>query len=240
MKNGYSFEEVLKDLKSKASLDNLEGMARFGITGEKRLGISMPELRKMGKAIGKDHRLALRLWATKIPDAMILAALIDNPSDVTEEQTEDWVKDINSWDVCDQLCMNLLEKVPFVLKKINQWSKRKEEFVKRTSFALIACLAWHDKKAPDKFFTRLFPVIKRGATDNRNYVKKAVSWALRNIGKRNINLNKLALKEARAIGKIDSKSTRWIASDIIRELESEAVQKRLKNKRFGTGNARKV
>ncbi|MBC8388465.1 MAG: DNA alkylation repair protein [Actinobacteria bacterium] len=228
MKNGYSFEEVLKDLKSKAKLDNLEGMARFGITGEKRLGISIPELRKMGKVIGKDHRLALRLWATKIPDAMILAALIDNPSDVTEEQTEDWVKDINSWDVCDQLCMNLLEKVPFVLKKIDQWSKREEEFVKRTSFALIACLAWHDKKAPDKFFTRFFPVIKRGATDNRNYVKKAVSWALRNIGKRNINLNKLALEEAGAIGKIDSKSTRWIASDIIRELESEAVQKRFK------------
>ena len=228
MKNGYSFEEVLKDLKSKAKLDNLEGMARFGITGEKRLGISIPELRKMGKVIGKDHRLALGLWATKIPDAMILAALIDNPSDVTEEQTEDWVKDINSWDVCDQLCMNLLEKVPFVLKKIDQWSKREEEFVKRTSFALIACLAWHDKKAPDKFFTRFFPVIKRGATDNRNYVKKAVSWALRNIGKRNINLNKLALEEAGAIGKIDSKSTRWIASDIIRELESEAVQKRFK------------
>ena len=228
MKNGYSFEEVLKDLKSKAKLDNLEGMARFGITGEKRLGISIPELRKMGKVIGKDHRLALGLWATKIPDAMILAALIDNPSDVTEEQTEDWVKDINSWDVCDQLCMNLLEKVPFVLKKIDQWSKREEEFVKRTSFALIACLAWHDKKAPDEFFTRFFPVIKRGAADNRNYVKKAVSWALRNIGKRNINLNKLALEEAGAIGKIDSKSTRWIASDIIRELESEAVQKRFK------------
>ena len=100
MKNGYSFEEVLKDLKSKANLNNLEGMARFGITGEKRLGLSIPELRKMGKAIGKDHRLALGLWATKIPDAMILAALIDNPSDVTEEQTEGWVKDINSWDVC--------------------------------------------------------------------------------------------------------------------------------------------
>ena len=225
MKKQYSIDEVLKDLKSKAKP---EGMARFGITGAKRLGISMPELRKMGKALGKDHALALKLWTTGIQDAMILAALIDDPKEVTEEQAESWARDISSWDVCDQLCMNLLEKVPFVLKLVKQWSKREEEFVKRASFALIACLAWHDKKASDDFFIDLFPVIKSGASDNRNYVKKAVSWALRNIGKRNPNLNQQALKLAKEISKIDSKATRWIASDVIRELESEAFRRRLK------------
>lgn len=228
MKKQYSIDEVLKDLKSKAKPENVEGMARFGITGAKRLGISMPELRKMGKALGKDHALALKLWTTGIQDAMILAALIDDPKEVTEEQAESWARDIGSWDVCDQLCMNLLEKVPFVLKLVKQWSKKEEEFVKRASFTLIACLAWHDKKASDDFFIDLFPVIKSGASDNRNYVKKAVSWALRNIGKRNPNLNQQALKLAKEISKIDSKATRWIASDVIRELESEAFRRRLK------------
>jgi 3-methyladenine DNA glycosylase AlkD len=221
----------MEELRSRAKPGNLEGMARFGIKGDKRLGISIPELRKMGKSIGKDHELALKLWATKIPDAMILAALIDKPGKVTELQAENWVKDLNSWDVCDQLCMNLFERVPFAEKKIREWSKRDEEFVKRASFALIACIAWHNKDAPDELFTGFFPVIKNGVTDERNYVKKAVSWALRNIGKKNLNLNKKAIELAREIKNIDSKPSRWIASDVIRELESEAIQKRLKNKK---------
>ena len=230
MKKQYSFDEVLRDLKSRVKPEKVEGMAKFGITGSKRLGISMPDLRKMGKTIGKDHLLALKLWATKIPDAMILAALVDDPTKVTEQQAESWVKDICSWDVCDQSCMNLFEKVPFVLKLVEQWSKREKEFVKRASFALIACLAWHDKKASDDFFVDFFPIIQGSATDNRNYVKKAVSWALRHIGKRNLNLNKQALELAKKIKKIDSKAAHWIASDVIRELESEAVRRRLKNK----------
>jgi len=180
-----SLEEVLKSLKAKAKPDKLEGMAKYAMRGEKRLGVSIPDLRKMAKEIGKDHKLALKLWKTGIPDAMILAAMVDRPEDVTEQQMENWVKDINSWDVCDQLCMNLFENVPFVLEKINEWSKCEEEFVKRTAFALIACLAWHNKKAPDELFIKLFPIIKIGAMDERNFVKKAVNWALRNIGKRN-------------------------------------------------------
>lgn len=147
---------------------------------------------------------------------------------MTEEQMEDWIKDINSWDVCDQVCMNLFEKTSFAWKKIHDWSKRDEEFVKRSAFALLACLAWHDKKAEDSKFIELFPVIKHAAMDERNYVKKAVNWALRNIGKRNPNLNKLAIKVAKEIQQRDSKAARWIASDAIRELESEAVQRRLK------------
>lgn len=160
MKNKNSFDNVLKELKSKAQLGQLEGMARFGITGKKRLGVSMPDERKLAKKIGRDHKLALRLWETGIPDAMILAALVDNPQEVTELQMEDWVKDIDSWDVCDQLCINLFEKVSFALKKINEWSKRKEEFVKRAAFALIACIAWHDEEAKDEFFLKLIPSYK--------------------------------------------------------------------------------
>jgi len=230
MKKQYSFDEVLRDLKSRVKPEKVEGMAKFGITGSKRLGISMPDLRKMGKTIGKDHPLALKLWATKIPDAMILAALVDDPVKVTEQQAESWVKDICSWDVCDQLCMNLFERIPFAYKKIFEWSKRDEEYVKRVPYAMIACIAWHDKDAPDELFTGFFPIIENGSTDERNYVKKAVSRALRHIGKRNTNLNKQALELAKKIKKIDSKAARWIASDVIRELESEAVRRRLKNK----------
>ena len=215
-----------------AKPENLEGMARFGITGDKRLGISIPELRKLGKEIGEDHDMALKLWATGIQDAMILAALVDDPSQVTEEQAESWVKDIDTWDVCDQLCMNLFEKLPFAEKKIWEWSERDEEFVRRAAYALIACIAWHDKEASDEEMIKYFPVIRNGATDERNYVKKAVSWALRHIGKRNLNLNKEALKLAREIRKIDSKAARWISSDAIRELESDAVQRRVKKIKY--------
>jgi len=140
------------------------------------------------------------------------------------------VKDINSWDVCDQVCMNLFEKIPFARKKLIEWSTREEEFVKRTAFSLIACLAWYDTQSPDKDFIQLLPIIKRGATDERNFVKKAVSWALRNIGKRNATLNNSALNTAREIHKMDSKVARWIASDVIRDLEGEPVQRRLKRK----------
>ena len=223
-----SVEYILKKLKAKARPDQLEGMARYGIVREKRLGVSIPELRKMGKEIGKDHELALKMWKTGIQEARILAAMIDRPEEVTEQQMEEWVKDINSWDVCDQVCMNLFERVPFARKKITEWSGREEEFVKRTAFSLIACLAWHDKEAPDEDFIGLLPIIKSGATDERNFVKKAVNWALRNIGKRNPSLNEAAIEVARDIQQMDSKAARWIASDAIRELESEAVQRRLR------------
>lgn len=223
-----STDKILNSLKKMARPDQLNGMARFGIVIERRLGVSIPELRKMAKELGKDHKLALNLWKTGIPEARILAAMIDEPEKVTEKQMEDWVKDINSWDVCDQVCMNLFEKTPLAWKKIHDWSKREEEFVKRTAYSLIACLAWHDKEAEDQKFIKLFPVIELGATDERNFVKKAVNWALRNIGKRNRKLNKAGINAARKIGRINSKAARWVASDAIRELTSDAVKKRLK------------
>jgi 3-methyladenine DNA glycosylase AlkD len=221
-------ESVLKKLQTLANPENVKGMARYGIDDERRMGVSVPDMRKLAKEVGKDHQLALELWRTGIPEAMIVAALVGQPELMTEAQMEDWVKDLNSWDVCDQVCMNLFEKSPLARKKIIDWSEREEEFVKRAAYALLACLAWHDKQASDESFIEMLPVIQRGATDGRNYVKKAVSWALRNIGKRNLKLNAAALETAREIQTIDSKPARWIASQVIRELESEAVQKRLR------------
>jgi len=223
-----SVEYVLEILKSKARPEQLEGMAKYGMAVEQRLGVSVPDLRKLAKELGQDHELAQELWKTGISEARIVAAMIDDPHKLAEGQMEDWVKDINSWDVCDQVCMNLFEKSPLAWKKIHDWSNREEEFVKRTAFSLIACLAWHDKKAEDEKFIELFPVITQGATDERNFVKKAVNWALRNIGKRNQNLNKAVIDTAKGIQRLDSKAARWIATDAIRELESEAVQRRLK------------
>jgi len=223
-----STKDILNKLKAKARPDQLEGMARYGISSERRLGVNVPDMRKIAKDAGKDHALALELWKTGIPDAQIVAALMAEPDKLTDAQMEDWVKDFNSWDVCDQVCMNLFDKSPLTIKKIHDWSGRQEEFVKRAAYALIACVAWHDKAAEDDTFIQLFPVIKRGATDERNYVKKSVNWALRHIGKRNSQLNKAAIEVAEEIGQMDSKAARWIASDALRELKSENVQKRLR------------
>lgn len=214
-------------MKSQARPDQLAGMARYGIKPDGRLGVSVPYMRKLAKEIGRDHGLALELWQTGIAEARIMAALVDEPDKLTEQQMEEWVRDIDSWDVCDQVCLNLFEKSPLAWKKVRDWFEREEEFVKRTAFSLIACLAWHNKTAGDQKFIELLPVIKRGATDERNFVKKAVNWALRTIGKINPNLNRAAITTAREIQKLDSKAARWIAADAIRELESQAVQRRL-------------
>jgi 3-methyladenine DNA glycosylase AlkD len=154
-----SMEQVLRMMKTKARPDRLEGMSRYGIVVESRLGVSVPDIRNMARKLGKDHQLAIELWKTGIQEARILAAMIEEPKKLSEKQMENWVKDINSWDVCDQVCMNLFEKTPLTWKKILHWSEREEEFVKRTAFALIACLAWHDKNAEDKKFMKLFPII---------------------------------------------------------------------------------
>jgi len=223
-----SVKDVLDKLQSKARPEQLKGMAKYGMTIEQRLGVSVPDMRELAKEIGREHKLALDLWRTGIVEARIVAGMVDDPAELTEEQMEDWVKGINSWDVCDQVCMNLFEKNPLAWKKIVDWSEREEEFVKRTAFSLIACLAWHDKKADDEKFIELLPVIMRGAADERNFVKKAVNWALRNIGKRNLNLNEAAINTAKEIKRLDSKTARWVASDALRELESDAVQIRLR------------
>ena len=219
--------EVMGKLTDQADPAQLDGMSRFGITAEKRLGVTVPQMRVIAKQTGKDHQLALALWETGIAEAMIVAAMVDVPAEVTEAQMEAWVVSFNSWDVCDQVCMNLFEKTPLAWDKIRDWSQREEEYVKRAAYALIACLAWHDKGASDENFIALFPLIKSGATDERNYVKKSVSWALRNIGKRNSNLNAVALQTAQDLKEMDLKSARWIGSDAVRDLNSDATRRRL-------------
>jgi 3-methyladenine DNA glycosylase AlkD len=225
------YKEVLKKLKSMSNPEAVTAMAQFGINTRKAFGVSLPNLRKMVKEIGRSHSLAERLWRSGIHEARILAGMIDDPTMVTQEQMERWVKDFDSWDLCDLCCSNLFDKTDFAHQKAVEWSKRDEEFVKRAGFVLMACFAVHDKKAKDQQFEKFFPIIKREAKDERNFVKKAVNWALRQIGKRNFRLNKKAIKIASEIQNIDSKSARWIASDALRELNSQAVQKRLKAKK---------
>jgi len=212
------YKKILKQLKDMANPEAVAGMARFGINPENTYGISIPNLRRMAKEIGKNHRLAQQLWDSGIHEVRILAGMIDEPGRVTKKQMEDWVKDFDSWDVCDHVCMNLFEKTGFAYKKAIEWSKRDEEFVKRAGFVLMARLAVSDKEAEDEKFLKFFPLIKRESTDNRNFVKKAVNWALRQIGKRNLNFKSAAIKTAEEIQKIDSKSAKWIASDTIKEL----------------------
>jgi len=220
------YDEVIISLKAQANPDNVAGMARYGINPTNTLGISIETLRRMAKEIGKDHELALRLWDSGFHEARILASFIDEPEKMTEAQLEKWVSDFDSWDVVDQVS-ELISKTPFVIKKIHDWAGREEEFVKRAAFSLIAELSVHDKQMADGDFEQFFPPIKKAADDDRNYVKKAVNWALRNIGKRNKTLNRQAIEVAREIQKIDSKAARWIAGGALRELTGEAVQKRI-------------
>jgi len=223
------YEKVIEKLKYLSNPKAIIGMVRYGIAPENTYGVSIPNLRKIAKEIGISHQLAQQLWTTNIRETKILASMIEDPEMVTEEQIEDWVKEFNYWEICDQCCMNLFERTKFAYKKAIEWSSREKEFVKRAGFVLMARLAVSDKKAGNKRFEKFLPVIKREATDDRNYVKKAVNWALRQIGKRNLNLNGKAIKIAKEIQKMDSKTAKWIASDAIRELTSNAVQKKLLN-----------
>jgi len=223
-----SYEEIIKKLNSLKNPKNAAGMARFGIRPKtKVLGVNIPKLREIAKQVGKSHELALKLFDSKIHEARILAGFIEEPENITEKQFEKWVKTFDSWDVVDQVCSNCLDKTKFARKKIFELAKRKEEFVKRTAFTLMCCLAVHDKKMPDKEFVKFFPLIKKASIDERNFVKKAVNWALRQIGKRNKNLHKEAIKLAKEIEKIDSKPAKWIASGAIRELTNKKYKERI-------------
>ena len=225
-----NFNDIIEKLKSVSNPDSVEGMARFGITPENTFGVSIPNLRKIAKETKKNHALAQQLWESGFRETMILASMVDEPEMVTQEQMEEWVLDFDYWEICDQCCMNLFEKTGFAYEKAVEWSNRNEEFVKRAGFVMMARLAVSDKKADDNQFEQFFPIMLREADDERNFVKKAVNWALRQIGKRNLALNVRGIETAKEMQKIDSKSARWIASDAIRELSGEAVQKRLRNK----------
>jgi 3-methyladenine DNA glycosylase AlkD len=222
------YDEILRELKTNANPAGVAGMAKFGIRTENALGLSMPFLRRAAKRAGTDHALAGRLWGSGIHEARILAALVDDPAQVTSVQMERWVKDFNSWDVCDQVCSNLFDRTRFARRKAVAWAGRKPEFVRRAGFALMAALAWHDKQADDKLFLDYLSVIERYSFDDRNFVKKAVNWALRNIGKRNRALNRAAVACARRIAKQESRAARWVAADAIRELTDPKTITRIK------------
>jgi 3-methyladenine DNA glycosylase AlkD len=224
-----TYEEILYEMKAHANPAGVAGMARFGIRTKNALGLSMPFLRRMAKRAGSDHALAQHLWRSGVHEARILAALVDDPAQVTSAQMERWVKDFDSWDVCDQVCGNLFDRTRFAHRKAVVWAGRRAEFARRAGFALMAALAWHDKRADDELFRNYLAVIERFSFDDRNFVRKAVSWALRNIGKRNRRLNRAAVACARRIARQEFRAARWVAADAIRELTDPKTMARIKN-----------
>ena len=224
----FTSEQIISYLRSQANPSNVTGMARYGISSHNTLGVSIPLLREIAKGRRKDHWLAQELWECGIHEARILAAFVDDPKQVTSGQMESWVADFDSWDICDQVCSSLFDRTPYATWKAVEWSVREEEFVKRAGFVLMACLAVHDKKASNALFESFMPYIQRGATDERNFVKKAVNWSLRQIGKRNQSLNLQAIQTAREIAQLDSRAARWIAADALRELTGDKTQSRFR------------
>jgi 3-methyladenine DNA glycosylase AlkD len=228
------YEEVIKKLEGMKNPRNVEGMARFGIRPKTKVfGVPVPVMRKMAREIRKlvgcptPHELAMKLFDSGIHEARLLGSMTADAEKLTEKEIEKWVKTFDSWDIVDQTCMNLFDKSKIAVKKIAEFAKREAEFEKRTAFALIAALASHDKVSKDEYFIRFFPLIKKASTDERNFVRKAVNWALRGIGKRNKKLNKEAINLAQDLQKINSKSAKWIANNALTELTGQAVQKRL-------------
>lgn len=227
MPTKFTCNEILEGLRSMADPKGAEGAARYGIFAPEVWGISAPKLHSLAKEVGRNHDLAEGLWRTGVHDARILATLVDDPKQVTPGQMERWAADFNSWAVCDSACCSLFDKTPFAWGKAVEWIEREEEYVKRAGFVLMAALVVHDKKAPNERFEAFLSLIETHATDDRNFVKKAVNWALRQIGKRNRHLNKLAIQSGERLREIDSRAARWIAADALRELAGDKVQARL-------------
>jgi 3-methyladenine DNA glycosylase AlkD len=224
----WTAAKAVRELKRLGEKRNVEGMARFGIRAKKVYGVSKPKLDELAKRIGKNHELGVELWKTGIHDARILGVLISEAEKVSAKQMDLWVKDFDNWDVCDGSCCHLFVFAKPAWKRAFAWTRRKGEFEKRAGFALGAFLAVHDKKAADDIYRKFLKVIEREAWDERNFVRKAVNWALRNIGKRNLRLNRAAIVSAERIRKQGSRTARWIAGDALRELQGEAVQSRLR------------
>jgi len=222
--------QVLARLRALADPAVTASMARFALPVDRALGVTAPQLRKLAREIGRNHALAQELWVTEVREARLLAPMIDEPARVSVKQMEQWVRDLDSWGICDDCCFELFDKTRFAWAKALEWSRRQPEFEKRAGFALMAALARHDREAPDEKFAPFLAAIERESGDGRNFVKKAVNWALREIGKRNRKLNHAAIARARAIHATGVPSACWIASDALRELQSAAVQARLKLK----------
>jgi 3-methyladenine DNA glycosylase AlkD len=210
---------LIAELRALGSEENRAGMARFGINTARAFGISIKSLEPLARQYRRDHRLAAALWASGCHEARLLAVLIDDPREVTAAQMDDWAGDLDSWDLCDQACLKLFVKTPFVEEKIKRWAADEREFVRRAGFALLACYAVHGKATPDATFLRFLGLVEEHAKDGRNFVRKAVNWALRQIGKRSPALHGPALSLAERLASSDDKTARWIGKDAMRELQ---------------------
>ncbi len=209
---------AVAELKRLGTKKTRDGMARYAIPSDNAFGVPVGKIRDLGKQLGHNHDLAEGLWQTGWYEARMLAAFVDDPSLVTPAQMDRWCKDFDNWAICDTLCFHLFDKTPHAFGKVVQWSKRKDEFVKRAAFALLASLAGHDKKSPDEPFTRCLPLVERAASDDRNFVKKGVSWALRGVGRRSPGLKVEALKVAKRLSESTNASARWVGKDALRDL----------------------
>jgi 3-methyladenine DNA glycosylase AlkD len=226
MNRNPEIDRLVKELQAKANPTNVEGMKRFGIQGGEMLGVSVTDIRKIAHGI-RDHELALDLWDTGIHEARIMASIVEDPKRITLKQMDEWVNDFDSWDVCDQVSTILVDSSPLANELIFKWAASEKEFVRRAAFATIAGLAVHNKVMKDEEFEPYLDLIKKYSDDDRNFVKKAVNWALRNIGKRNVRLCKRAIEVATQIDEMDNKSARWIARDALRELNQKLTENRI-------------
>jgi 3-methyladenine DNA glycosylase AlkD len=220
-------DDVLPWLKRRGTRRNVKGMARYGLEAKRVFGVPMGTLLSLSKRLGKDHALAMALWESGWYEARLLAALVGDPERVTRRQMNAWAASFENWADCDTACFKLFDRTPFAWEKARQWSTSPRLFVKRAGFALMACLALHDKEAPDKRFLAFLPVIEQGARDERNFVKKAVNWALRSIGRRNLELNAAALVVAKRLALSEEAAPRWVGKDALRELASSKVRAQL-------------
>jgi 3-methyladenine DNA glycosylase AlkD len=221
--------EILREMHALARPSDLEGMARFGIDTTRAIGVHVPQIRVIARRVGHDQLLAEQLWDTAIHEARILASLIGDPRVITRSTMDRWTGDFNSWDLCDACCCNLFDRTPFAWRKIAKWAPAKREFVRRAAFSTLAGLAVHDKQAADRLFLDALPLIERFAFDDRNFVRKAVNWALRNIGKRNARLLPAAVACAERIRAQNTRAARWIAADALRELLAREVSRQVSN-----------
>jgi 3-methyladenine DNA glycosylase AlkD len=219
--------DILGWLERRGSRRNREGMARYGIVADKVFGVSVSTIQQFATRIGRDHDLAIALWKTGWYEARMLTAFIDEPARVTPAQMDEWAGDFDNWAICDTVCFHLFDRTPHAWRKVNEWSRRRHEFVKRAAFALVASLALHDKRAGDEPFLRSLLLVERAATDERNFVKKGVSWALRVVGRRNDALNAAAIETARRLAGSTDASARWIGKGALRELTGPVVRRRL-------------
>lgn len=221
-----SVEQVLKTLKSWGSAENVAGMARFGIRTDRAFGVPMEPLKKYAKELGRDHAFAMELWKSGFREARVMAALIAEPKLLTVKQMNAWAKEFDSWEICDNACIHLFRKSPMAWERAFAWAPDKREFVRRSGFAMFATLAVHDKKAADEQFLEVLPLIEAMSGDDRNFVKKAVNWALRQIGKRNAALGVAAIRMSKKLAQSESASTRWIGKDALRELSASSNKPR--------------